>query len=135
LAVLRSDPDFILDAAVTDSDLQKHCVDKRGNILHLLPTIYLTFKQSEVLSQKGGFVYKFRPSLHTANKIRLMYSIFLEMKLRGLVVPLFQIYVSASDLYIPTIGPPILLQFLPHSFFLGIFVVCAAHAPLTKMTK
>jgi hypothetical protein len=32
-----------------------------------------------------------------------------EMKLRGLV-PNFYIYVSESDLYIPTIGPPILLN-------------------------
>jgi hypothetical protein len=32
-----------------------------------------------------------------------------EMKLRGLV-PNFHIHVSVSDLYIPTIGPPILLQ-------------------------
>jgi hypothetical protein len=31
------------------------------------------------------------------------------MKLRGLV-PNFHIQVSVSDLYIPTIGPPILLQ-------------------------
>ncbi len=30
-----------------------------------------------------------------------------EMKLRGLV-PIFHIHVSVSDLYIPTIGPPIL---------------------------
>jgi hypothetical protein len=32
------------------------------------------------------------------------------MKLRGLV-PNFRIHVSVSDLYIPTIGPPILLQY------------------------
>jgi hypothetical protein len=31
------------------------------------------------------------------------------MKLRGLV-PNFHIHVSVSDLYIPTIGPPILQQ-------------------------
>ena len=31
------------------------------------------------------------------------------MKLRGLI-PSFYIYVSVSDLYIPTIGLPILLQ-------------------------
>jgi hypothetical protein len=35
--------------------------------------------------------------------------IFPEMKLRGLV-PNFHIHVSVSDLYIPMIGPPILLQ-------------------------
>ncbi len=35
--------------------------------------------------------------------------IFLEMKLRGLS-PNYQIHVSVSDLYIPTIGLPILLQ-------------------------
>ncbi len=35
--------------------------------------------------------------------------VFSEMKLRGLV-PNFHIYVSVSDLYIPTIGPPILLH-------------------------
>jgi hypothetical protein len=35
--------------------------------------------------------------------------VFPEMKLRGLI-PYFQIHVSVSDLYIPTIGPPILLQ-------------------------
>jgi hypothetical protein len=34
---------------------------------------------------------------------------FPEMKLRGLV-PSFHIHVSVSDLYIPWIGPPILLQ-------------------------
>ncbi len=35
--------------------------------------------------------------------------IFPEMKLRG-IVPIFHIHVSVSDLYIPKIGPPILLQ-------------------------
>jgi hypothetical protein len=35
--------------------------------------------------------------------------IFPEMKLHGLV-PNFHIHVSLSDLYIPMIGPPILLQ-------------------------
>jgi hypothetical protein len=35
--------------------------------------------------------------------------VFPEMKLCGLV-PNFHIHVSVSDLYIPTIGPPILLQ-------------------------
>jgi hypothetical protein len=35
--------------------------------------------------------------------------VFPEMKLRGLI-PSFYIYVSVSDLYIPTIGLPILLQ-------------------------
>jgi hypothetical protein len=35
--------------------------------------------------------------------------VFPEMKLRGLV-PNFHIHVSVSDLYIPTIDPPILLQ-------------------------
>jgi hypothetical protein len=35
--------------------------------------------------------------------------VFLEMKLRGLV-PNFHIHVSVGDLYIPTIGLPILLQ-------------------------
>ncbi len=35
--------------------------------------------------------------------------VFLEMKLRGLI-PNFHICVSVSDLYIITIGPPILLQ-------------------------
>ncbi len=35
--------------------------------------------------------------------------IFPELKLRG-PIPNFHIYVSMSDLYIPTIGPPILLQ-------------------------
>ena len=34
---------------------------------------------------------------------------FPEMKLRGLVTSSY-IHVSVSDLYIPTIGPPILLQ-------------------------
>ncbi len=36
-------------------------------------------------------------------------SVFLEMKLRGLV-PNSSIHVSVSDIYIPTNGPPILLQ-------------------------
>jgi hypothetical protein len=35
--------------------------------------------------------------------------VFTEMKLRGLV-PNFHNHVSVSDLYIPTTGPPILLQ-------------------------
>ncbi len=50
------------------------------------------------------------------------------MKLRGFV-PTFHIHVYVSDLYIPTIGPPILLQLTdtgmqefgtrPHSFISG----------------
>jgi hypothetical protein len=35
--------------------------------------------------------------------------VFLEIKLRGLV-PSFHIHTSVSDLYIPRIRPPILLQ-------------------------
>jgi hypothetical protein len=35
--------------------------------------------------------------------------VFPEMKLRGFV-PNFHIHVSVSDLYIPTIGPSILMQ-------------------------
>ncbi len=35
--------------------------------------------------------------------------VFPEMKLRGLV-PIFHIHVSVSNLYIPRIDPPILLQ-------------------------
>jgi hypothetical protein len=35
--------------------------------------------------------------------------VFPEMKLRGLI-PNFPVHVSVSDLFIPTIGPPILLQ-------------------------
>jgi hypothetical protein len=35
------------------------------------------------------------------------------MKLRGLFLN-FHIHVSVSDLYIPTIGPPILLQQIRH---------------------
>jgi hypothetical protein len=41
-----------------------------------------------------------------ANKIPIY--VFPELKLRGLV-PSFYIHVSVSDLYFPTIGPPILL--------------------------
>jgi hypothetical protein len=46
--------------------------------------------------------------------------VFPELKLRGLV-PNFYIHVSVSDLYIPTIGPPIVLQ-QNRQTILGIFV-------------
>ena len=42
------------------------------------------------------------------------------MKLRGLV-PNFHIHVSVSDLYIPTIGPPILLR--KYGTVVGIYIV------------
>jgi hypothetical protein len=46
--------------------------------------------------------------------------LFPEMKLRGLV-PNFHIHVSVSDLYIPTIGPPILLR--KYGTVVGIYIV------------
>ncbi len=47
-------------------------------------------------------------SLHTALQSDPIY-VFTEMKLRDLV-PNFHIHVTVSNLYIPTISPPILLQ-------------------------
>ncbi len=46
--------------------------------------------------------------------------VFLEIKLRGLVLN-FHIHVSVSDLYIPTIGPPILLQKNRRTPIVGIY--------------
>ena len=53
-----------------------------------------------------------------ANKIPIY--VFPELKLRGLL-PNFYIHGSVSDLYIPTIGPPILLL-ENRETVLGIFV-------------